>query len=101
VNLNRIHHGAGQNATADLMVAPEKIAHRSPASASLPVSYRPYLPRDWAEDAGPARQGGSARGDRFRTKPEIALESDPRGARRWAAGRACVLRPTLHDARAT
>ena len=29
-------------------------------AASLPVAYRLYLPKDWAEDSKPSAQGGSA-----------------------------------------
>jgi len=42
--------------------------------ASLPVSYRLYLPVEWAEDAARRRQAGVPEEVGFRTKPEIALE---------------------------
>src|SRR3977135_352461 len=43
-------------------------------SASLPVAYRLYLPKDWAED-GPRREKAGVPEDiSFKTKPEIALE---------------------------
>jgi SRSO17 transposase len=48
-------------------------------SASLPVAYRLYLPKDWAED-GPRRvKAGVPLDLGFATKPEIALEQI-----RWA-----------------
>ena len=63
--------------------------------ASLPVAYQLYLPQDWAEDRrAPAQERGS-RGDRFKTKPQIALSQlrgagGGRAARRRADG--CELR---------
>src|SRR5438445_980612 len=42
--------------------------------ASLPVSYRLYLPEEWAWDAAGRRQAGVPEEISFRTKPEIALE---------------------------
>ena len=49
-------------------------------SASLPVAYRLYLPKDWAKDRRPSQQGTRAhRRSRSRPKPEIALEQI-----RWA-----------------
>ncbi len=42
--------------------------------ASLPVSYRLYLPEEWAGDAARRRQAGVPKEIGFRTKPEIALE---------------------------
>jgi SRSO17 transposase len=42
--------------------------------ASLPVAYRLYLPKDWAEDGTSRRQAGAPAGISFKTKPEIALE---------------------------
>src|SRR3546814_8917892 len=47
--------------------------------ASLPVSYRLYLPEEWARDAARRRQAGVPEAIGFRTKPEIAL-----GQLRWA-----------------
>src|SRR5438445_2301695 len=42
-------------------------------SASLPVAWRLYLPKDWVED-GPRRdKAGVPSGISFKTKPEIAL----------------------------
>jgi SRSO17 transposase len=42
--------------------------------ASLPVSYRLYLPEEWATDAGRRRKAGVPEEIGFQTKPEIALE---------------------------
>ncbi len=42
--------------------------------ASLPVSYRLYLPEAWATDAARRRQAGIPAEIGFQTKPEIALE---------------------------
>src|SRR6187549_243908 len=43
-------------------------------AASLPVSYRLYLPRDWAEDSARRAKAGVPEEMAFRTKPEIALD---------------------------
>jgi SRSO17 transposase len=48
-------------------------------SASLPVAYRLYLPKDWAEDGARRDKAGVPLDIGFRTKPEIALEQI-----RWA-----------------
>jgi SRSO17 transposase len=42
--------------------------------ASLPVAYRLYLPKEWAEDEVRRRQAGVPVEISFKTKPEIALE---------------------------
>jgi SRSO17 transposase len=47
--------------------------------ASLPVAYRLYLPKDWAEDEARRRKVGVPQEVGFKTKPEIALEQ-----LRWA-----------------
>src|ERR1700716_3216318 len=47
------------------------IANRHP---SLPVAYRLYLPKDWAEDGERRRKVGVPEEIGFKTKPEIALE---------------------------
>jgi SRSO17 transposase len=48
-------------------------------SASLPVAYRLYLPKDWAEDDARRDKAGVPADISFKTKPEIALEQI-----RWA-----------------
>ena len=48
-------------------------------SASLPVAYRLYLPREWVKDKARRKKTGVPRDIRFQTKPEIALEQI-----RWA-----------------
>jgi SRSO17 transposase len=48
-------------------------------SASLPVAYRLYLPKEWAGDAARRKKAGVPSDIRFKTKPEIALEQV-----RWA-----------------
>lgn len=47
--------------------------------ASLPVAYRLYLPKDWAEDDVRRDRAGVPADINFKTKPEIALEQI-----RWA-----------------
>jgi len=47
--------------------------------ASLPVAYRLYLPKDWAEDGERRCKAGVPEDISFKTKPEIALEQ-----LRWA-----------------
>jgi SRSO17 transposase len=42
--------------------------------ASLPVAYRLYLPKDWADDGERRRKAGVPEEISFKTKPEIALE---------------------------
>ena len=48
-------------------------------SASLPVAYRLYLPKGWAEDSARRNKAGVPLDVAFKTKPEIALEQI-----RWA-----------------
>jgi SRSO17 transposase len=48
-------------------------------SASLPVAYRLYLPKDWAADRARRKKAGVPSDLEFKTKPEIALEQI-----RWA-----------------
>ena len=47
--------------------------------ASLPVAYRLYLPKDWAQDGERRRKAGVPDDIGFKTKPEIALDQ-----LRWA-----------------
>jgi SRSO17 transposase len=43
-------------------------------SSSLPIAYRLYLPKDWAEDRARLRKAEVPKEIEFQTKPEIALE---------------------------
>ena len=43
-------------------------------NASLPVAYRLYLPKEWAEDTARRKKAGVPLDISFKTKPEIALE---------------------------
>ena len=43
-------------------------------SASLPVTYRLYLPQDWTKDRTRRRKAGVPKDIAFKTKPEIALD---------------------------
>ena len=42
--------------------------------ASLPVAYRLYLPKEWADDRARREKAGVAVDIRFKSKPQIALE---------------------------
>ena len=42
--------------------------------ASLPVAYRLYLPKDWAQDRERRRKAGVPEDVRFKSKPQIALD---------------------------
>src|SRR6478735_6260417 len=65
--------------------------------ASMPVAYRLYLPKDWAEDSKRRRKTGVPEDICFKTKPEIALEQIeaackaglPRGVVLMDAGYGC------------
>ena len=48
-------------------------------SASLPVTWRLYLPQDWSKDRARRKKAGVPKEIKFKTKPEIALEQI-----RWA-----------------
>src|SRR5256714_15365824 len=50
--------------------------------ASLPVAYRLYLPREWAEDEARRLKAGVPAVIRFETKPEIALKQTERACER-------------------
>src|SRR4030088_1374657 len=43
-------------------------------SASLPVAYRLYLPKEWIKDKARRKKAGVPRDICFKTKPEIALD---------------------------
>jgi SRSO17 transposase len=43
-------------------------------SSSLPIAYRLYLPKEWAEDAERREKTEVPEGVQFQTKPEIALD---------------------------
>ena len=43
-------------------------------SSSLPIAYRLYLPKEWAEDAERRQKAGVPAEIAFQTKPEIALD---------------------------
>ncbi len=60
------------------------------AQASLPVAYRLYLPKPWAEDAARRRKAGVPAEVKFATKTEIAL-AQLEGLLADGAPRHCVL----------
>jgi SRSO17 transposase len=43
-------------------------------SSSLPIAYRLYLPKEWAQDAGRREKAEVPESVRFQTKPDIALD---------------------------
>jgi SRSO17 transposase len=74
-----VHHQycgqLGKQANCQVVVSLSIANH----SASLPVAYRLYLPKDWAEDGARRDKAGVPLDIGFKTKPEIALEQI-----RWA-----------------
>jgi SRSO17 transposase len=42
--------------------------------ASLPIAYRLYLPKEWAQDAARRKKAHVPKAIKFKTKPQIALE---------------------------
>src|ERR1017187_9671673 len=61
--------------------------------ASIPASYRLYLPEIWASDPERRKQAGVPKEIRFQTKPEIALEQI-----RWLVEEGVPHAPVLADA---
>ena len=61
--------------------------------ASLPIAYRLYLPKDWAEDGDRRRKAGVADDIGFKTKPKLALEH-----LRWACAAGVPRGVALMDA---
>jgi SRSO17 transposase len=61
--------------------------------ASLPVAYRLYVPKDWAEDAKRRRKAGIPKDIAFQTKPAIALDH-----LRWACKEGLPIGVVLMDA---
>jgi SRSO17 transposase len=64
-------------------------------AASLPVAYRLYLPKDWAEDDARRDKAGVPLDIGFATKPEIALEQI-RGAGMAGLARGVALMDTAY-----
>ncbi len=62
-------------------------------AASLPVTYRLYLPKEWATDRARRRKAGVPKETRFKTKPQIALEQ-----LRWACAAGLPRGVVLMDA---
>src|ERR1700681_632288 len=62
-------------------------------SASVPVRYQLYLPKDWAKDGARRKKAGVPLDIRFKTKPEIALEQI-----RWACEAGLARGVALMDA---
>src|SRR5271155_1804138 len=62
-------------------------------SSSLPIAYRLYLPKEWAEDAERSKKAEVPEGVGFQTKPQIALEQI-----RKAVQDEVTLAPVLADA---
>ena len=60
----------GKQANCQVVVTASIANHH----ASLPIAYRLYLPKDWAQDAGRRHKAHVPNEIRFKTKPQIALE---------------------------
>ncbi len=69
-----VHHQycgqLGKQANCQVVVTLSLANHH----ASLPIAYRLYLPKPWAEDAGRRNKAHVPEEIAFRTKPQIALE---------------------------
>src|SRR5437588_9991395 len=61
--------------------------------ASLPVAYRLYLPKDWAEDRARRKKAGVPVDIRFKSKPQIALELIQRACEAGVARGAVLMDP--------
>ena len=60
-------------------------------SASLPVAYRLYLPKEWAKDRSAAEEGGRAEGHPLQDQAGDRARADPRGACEAGLPRGVVL----------
>jgi SRSO17 transposase len=69
-----VHHQycgqLGKQANCQVTVTPSIVSHH----ASLPITYRLYLPREWADDKALRKKAHVPASTRFKTKPQIALE---------------------------
>ena len=63
--------------------------------ASVPVAYRLYLPREWAEDPARRKKAGVPDDVEFATKPEIALQQLEALLAEGARGLACWPMPAM------
>src|ERR1700730_8848665 len=88
-----VHHQycgqLGKQANCQVVVT-LSIANRH---ASLPIAYRLYLPKVWAEDAARRKKAHVPEGIAFKTKPQIALEQI-----RWACAAGVARGVALMDA---
>ena len=67
--------------------------------ASLPIAYRLYLPKDWADDAARRAKVGVPDTIKFQTKPDIALEQIRALRAAGVPGTGGVVRPGLRQRR--